>query len=102
VKGVVLDAAGYDDLARVLGDAFDQAASGKGAQRHADARPFGQQPMAAICDMVGPGFALGQAMKKAQESTRLPPQAARAELLGAIVYLAGAVLHLERKHGVNP
>jgi hypothetical protein len=34
-------------------------------------------------------------MKKAQESTRLPPDRAKAELLGAINYLAAAYLLLD-------
>jgi hypothetical protein len=41
------------------------------------------------------GLSLIQAMKKAQESTRLPPDRAKAELLGAINYLAAAYLLLE-------
>ena len=46
--------------------------------------------------MVGVGFPLGQAMKKAQEAgtmaSRGQTDAARRELLGAINYVAGAVL----------
>jgi hypothetical protein len=53
--------------------------------------------MQAICDLVGDGFALGQAIKKIQESQRLPHEAAEKELLGAIVYVAGAVVHLRKE-----
>ena len=88
--------AGYECLAEVLDAALMQAASGKGAERHAGSRPFATQPMQEITRMVGVGFPLGQAMKKAQEAgtmaSRGQTDAARRELLGAINYVAGAVL----------
>lgn len=87
---------GYESLANVLERAFDQAATGKGSERHAQDLPFEQQPMQKLIDLYGPGFALGQAAKKAQESQRLPAGRDVAELLGAINYLAGAVIALER------
>ncbi len=92
---------GYGDLVRVLADAIRQAAHGKGAERHAEPGVgFEGQPMMRITAMVGVGFPLGQAMKKSQEAARFADQGkferARAELLGAIVYLAGAVSHLDR------
>lgn len=95
-NGVVLDAPGYERLAGVLGRAFQQAANGKGKERHAQAQPFDSQPMQQLIDLYGVGFALGQAGKKAQESQRLPHQHAVSELLGAIVYIAGAVVAMER------
>lgn len=85
----------YASLRRVLALALEQASSGKGAQRHAMGLPFDCQPMLEIGRMVGVGFCLGQAMKKAQESSRMQPDAAKRELLGAINYLAGAYLLLE-------
>lgn len=87
---------GYESLRDVLDRAFAQAASGKGHERHAVNKPFDQQPMQKLIDLYGPGFALGQAAKKAQESQRLPAGRDVAELLGAINYLAGAVIWLER------
>jgi hypothetical protein len=51
--------------------------------------------MLEIGRMVGHGFCLGQAIKKAQEASRMEPDAAKRELLGAINYLAGAYLLLE-------
>lgn len=99
-KGAFLACPGYDSLADVLKRAFDQASAGKGKDRHAQGKPFDAQPMQGICDLVGPAFALGQAIKKAQESLRLPPDRAVQELLGAINYLAGAVIAMERhSHG---
>lgn len=87
---------GYEDLAEILRDAYDQASGGKGKERHANDLPFDEQPIAKIQSLVGSGFALGQAIKKIQESQRMEPEAARKELLGAIVYIAGAIIHLEK------
>ena len=87
---------GYESLRDVLDRAFAQAASGKGHERHAVNKPFDQHPMQKLIDLYGPGFALGQAAKKAQESQRLPAGRDVAELLGAINYMAGAVIWLER------
>ena len=88
--------AGYECLAEVLDCALMQAASGKGAERHAQGQPFDSQPMAKITAMVGLGFPLGQIQKKAQEAggmaARGQMDAARRELLGVINYAAGAVL----------
>jgi hypothetical protein len=91
---------GYDPLRHVLQLAFDQAAKGKGKERHATDKPFLEQPIMEIARMVGPGYQLGQAMKKAQEASRLPNERARAELLGAINYLAAAYLLLEERAAV--
>lgn len=99
--GVTLDVPGYYSLANVLARAFDQAAKGKGKERHADNLPFDQQPMQTIASQYGVGFLLGQAAKKAQESQGLPPGRDVAELLGAINYLAGAVIYLESKRSMK-
>jgi hypothetical protein len=86
---------GYENLAAVLQKALDQAQTGKGHERHANDKPFDRQPILEITRMVGLGYPLGQASKKAQEAARLPAGRAQAELLGAINYLAAAWLHLE-------
>lgn len=86
---------GYASLADVLNRAFDQAARGKGAERHAQGQPFDRQPMQDLIRLHGIGFATGQASKKAQEAHRLPRDRAVAELLGAINYLAGAIIAIE-------
>lgn len=83
---------GYEQLAAVLQDAYDQAAKGKGAARHGTGKPFHEQPMQDLIRLYGPGFALGQAGKKMQESQRMDRDAAERELLGAIVYIAGAII----------
>ena len=95
---ITLSAPGYDALADVLARAFEQAASGKGAQRHGQGQAFDEQPMQTIAQLVGVGGPLYQAIKKAQESMRMPPDAAVRELLGAINYLAGAVIFLEARN----
>lgn len=86
---------GYDSLLEVLIRAYDQAASGKGAERHGQDKPFEDQPMQKLIDLYGVGFSLGQAGKKAQESMRLDHDAAIRELLGAINYIAGTIIHME-------
>ena len=90
------DVVGYGSLRDVLDRAYAQASSGKGHERHAVGKPFDEQPMQRLIELYGVGFALRQAAKKAQESQRLPAGRDVAELLGAINYLAGAVIALER------
>lgn len=88
---------GYEKLADVLGRAYAQAATGKGRERHANDKPFHVQPMQDLIRLHGVGFATGQASKKASEALGLPTVERQvAELLGAIVYLSGAVIALER------
>lgn len=93
--------AGYEPLARVLEAAYDQSARGKGKERHANARPFMRQPIMEIGRMVGSGYQIGQIMKKVQEAKGMADrgnhQAAKAELLGAIVYSAAAFMLLDEQ-----
>ena len=88
--------AGYESLAVVLNEALDQASHGKGKERHANGRDFLDQPIMEISRMVGVGYQTGQAMKKTQEAVgmlnRDQKDRAIAELLGAINYLAAAVI----------
>lgn len=85
---------GYESLGLALGEAVAQASRGKGADRHAEkGEPFSDQLIMSIPKRLGPGgecFCLGQALKKIFESRRLAPAPARAELLGAINYIAAA------------
>ena len=85
----------YYDLFIVLQKALYQAQEGKGAVRHGNGLSFMDQPALTITRAVGLGFPLGQAMKKIQESQRMDTDAAKRELLGAINYLAAAVLFLD-------
>ena len=84
----------YSDLFEVLRDALEEAQEGKGAVRHGNGLSFTDQPALTITRAVGLGFPLGQAMKKIQECQRMDTDAAKRELLGAINYLAAAVLFL--------
>lgn len=88
---------GYESLANVLQMAYNQAAVGKGVERHAAAgEPFDKQIMQIGAQKFGSGALLFQAFKKSEESQRLPLDRAVNELLGAIVYLAGAVIALKK------
>lgn len=88
---------GYESLECVLREAYEQAAVGKGNERHARGEPFHRQPIIRLCELYGIGFALGQAAKKMEESQRMAREAAKRELLGAINYIAGAIIYLERE-----
>jgi hypothetical protein len=99
---------GYRLLASVLNDALNQAQSGKGKERHACGEPFEQQEICHNTRAVGFGYPLGQARKKAREAKRLfetrGKEAAIAECLGAINYLAAAVIVMgesQKNHRFN-
>ena len=89
----------YKPLKDVLKAAYDQAASGKGKDRHANGKVFTEQPIMEIGRMVGMGYQTGQAMKKSQEAGGMVSRgeygAAKAELLGAINYLAAAYILID-------
>lgn len=84
----------YASLRAVLNLAYEQAAIGKGAERHANCLPFDEQPMQSISDSLGTNAGLlFQAQKKVAESVKLPHYNRRErELLGAINYIAGAII----------
>lgn len=83
----------YASLAAVLQEAYDQAARGKGKERHAEkAEAFEKQVICEVRRRVGPGYTKGQAVKKIYESDRLEGERGVAELLGAIVYLAAEII----------
>lgn len=89
----------YTSLQDVLDRAWQQAACGKGAERHGNSLSFVEQPMQTISDLLhGQQGMLFQAIKKIQESNRMGTDAAIRELLGAIVYVAGAIIWLEKQH----
>lgn len=91
----------YGPLATVLKAAYDQAASGKGKERHARGKPFHKQPIMEISRMVGTGYTTGQAMKKLQEANAMAArgelEAAQREALGAINYAAAFYLVLKEQ-----
>ena len=94
---VVADVPGYESLRRALDEAYEQAAYGKGAERHGNGQRFDQQPMQHLIADHGLGFATGQAAKKSGEALGMDKAAARRELMGAIVYLAGAIVWMDRQ-----
>lgn len=94
----ILDAEGYDKLADILHAAFLQASAGKGKTRHANDLPFEKQPMQQVAHLHGIGFITGQVTKKLKEAQgmleRGETAAAIHEMLGAIVYTAGAAVYV--------
>lgn len=93
----VLGDPNYAGLNRVLNAALLQAASGKGQERHNPQKlSFERQHIVdAGLELHSNHFALGQALKKIKESASLKPQQAVHELLGAINYIAAAIITLE-------
>jgi len=83
----------YKSLELILKAAYEQAATGKGKERHADGQRFENQPIVTLEKLYHSG-ALFQAAKKMHESQRLDKEAAVKELLGAINYLAARIIYL--------
>ena len=91
----------YASLDCILGEALLQASVGKGHKRHATGENFEHQPICEVSRRLGLAFPLGQAVKKIYESRRLSHSQAKHELLGAINYLAAAIILIdESKHEV--
>lgn len=86
---------GYEMLVAVLQDAHDQAAVGKGDERHANGLPFHEQRMQQISTQLDSDKGMAfQVSKKMTEGLQFDDHARReAELLGAINYLAGIVIY---------
>lgn len=84
----------YDRLHSTLMQAFDQASAGKGEERHGCGEPYENQISARI-NREYRGYALGQALKKIDESRRLSKAAAIRELQGAINLIALEIITLQ-------
>jgi hypothetical protein len=97
---ITLAAEGYDELAIILRDAFEQASRGKGAERHANDLPFDQQPMQSISSLFDSDKGMAfQVVKKLREGLDMPEyERLERELLGSIVYTAGIILWHKRRH----
>ena len=97
-------APGYEQLAQVFAAAHDQAAYGKGKERHANGLPFHEQRMQGISDLVGsPDGMVYQLVKKTTEGLQFDsPDKREHELLGALNYLAGIVIWLRRHEATKP
>jgi len=91
---------GYEPLFRVLAEALDQAQAGKGRERHANGRPFMEQPIIKEAEESGVGFLCGQVRKKILEAKNCPDlERAKRDILGSIVYASAMVLFIEREAG---
>ena len=92
---------GYEPLFETLCDACYQASHGKGNERHAGGKPFLDQPIFTIAREHGLAFLTGQAAKKLGEAHTIlsvfGENRAIAELFGAIVYTAAAVILLREQ-----
>ena len=85
----------YTSLDAVLGAAYQQAATGKGHERHARGNPFEKQHMQTISQLLDTDRGMAfQAIKKLTEGLDMAdPDARERELLGAINYIAGIIIH---------
>lgn len=94
-------APGYTGLLAVLVEALNQAQYGKGAERHnfTGKVPFERQRMQLISELIGSVDGMTyQACKKITEGVKLPTLERQvAELLGAIVYIAGMIVFLRNR-----
>ena len=92
----------YEALMGVLRRAYAQASTGKGRERHAaENEPFSEQVICEVTRRLGTGYPLGQAVKKIYESQRLGGPRGVHELLGAINYIAAAVIVMEENADVE-
>ena len=83
----------YVSLGLVMQSAMEQASKGKGRERHAsEGEAYEDQIICEVARRVGLGYPLGQAVKKIYESQRIGGERGVAELLGAINYIAAAVI----------
>lgn len=87
----------YLPLLRTFLGALEQAAYGKGRERHANDLPFVEQPILTMAHMLGSDAGLAQqVIKKTIEARTLPTKQARInELRGTLVYAAAMILFEE-------
>ena len=87
----------YLPLLRTFLGALEQAAYGKGRERHANDLPFIEQPILTMAQMLNSDAGLAQqVIKKTIEARTLPTKAARiSELHGTLVYAAAMILFEE-------
>lgn len=87
----------YLPLLRTFLGALEQAAYGKGRERHANDLPFVEQPILTMAHMLDSDAGLAQqVIKKTIEARSLPTKKARInELRGTLVYAAAMILFEE-------
>lgn len=92
---------GYEKLQEVLKRAYDQAANGKGKERHSSNNtiPFQEQRMQTISNLIkSPKGMEYQVVKKITEGLEMEEtERTTKELLGAINYIAGIIIFLEKQ-----
>lgn len=87
----------YTHLRTILDEAITRASEGKGKDRHANGKPFDEQPIIGLNLSLGSqDGCLFQIQKKCAEASRFyasgEQERAENELLDCIVYAAGAVI----------
>lgn len=83
----------YKELRRVVTEAIERAASGKGKERHANDNAFEDQQICQIPKWQGSIDGLTyQINKKAIETKRMSKEAAIKELQDVIVYAGAAII----------
>ena len=83
----------YFSLSEVFEEAYKQASEGKGHERHAsEGESFEDQPICEMARRLGHSGPLYQAVKKIYESQGLAGEKGVHELLGAINYIAAAII----------
>lgn len=94
-------AEGYELLANILTDAFEQASTGKGKERHGRGLPWHEQAIITLGRQYGPNGTGFQAAKKIGEAMGMIErgdfEAAEREILGTIVYAAATVALVREK-----
>lgn len=84
-------------LELIFEKAVEQATKGKGDERHGNGKDFMKQPWVDLAKIHGTGFLTGQAHKKLMEAVSNREETSylwyERELLGAMVYLAMALLY---------
>jgi len=88
---------GYTTLSAILAEALTRASEGKGKDRHANGKPFDEQPIVTLNLTLGSQDGpLFQIQKKCAEASRFyaagERERAENELLDCIVYAVGAVI----------
>lgn len=99
---LVAGSGAYSSLRSILDEALTRASEGKGKDRHANGKPFDEQPIVSLnlslWSQDGPLF---QIQKKCAEASRFyasgERERAENELLDCIVYAAGAIITGRRR-----
>jgi len=94
---------GYESLRKELDEAFYRASEGKGHERHANGKPFDQQPIIGLNDILNSlDGALFQIMKKCAEIQNIKdPERKLKEMDDVIVYGAATKILIRKLYANN-